>query len=106
MELYKKYLNLTLSENKTIVNLPEETKDSVLKILEIANKELSKVYNGKYKFQLSYINEKNPDELKLTPKKKRRIKEKWLEFNSELSKIHRKYESFLQHGLQNDIDNL
>ena len=88
---------ILLSENEKN-DLPEYyNDDKVLKLLDKLNLYLKKEYNGKYKFNLcDSENGLTPDKLKLTPKKKRSIKSKWLEFNSELSKIQRNFESYLQ----------
>jgi len=69
-----KYLNIRLSETPTKNNIIY--KEGILEIIENANKELEKYYAGKYKFSLSYeSNGIKPDKLKLSPKKKRKIKE-------------------------------
>jgi hypothetical protein len=74
--LYKKYLNL--SDKKIPVILYEsEEMNKIIAILDYANKELQRHYDGKYRFQLCEEKEGIPvDKLKVTPKKKRIIKEK------------------------------
>ncbi len=98
MDTHKKYLKLGLSEKK---EKKKPNKRDILDLLDKANKELEKYYDGKYGF--SVVDEEDyvlPEELKLSPKKKRKIKEIWLQFDSELSSIQRRYEKFLQKSLE------
>lgn len=96
-----KYLNLKLTEKP---EKKETYKEDIIKVLDKANKELEKFYAGKYKFSLSTDDDDiEPDKLKLSPKRKRKIKEIWLKFDSELSEIQRNYEKNLQKKLENKI---
>ncbi|MFW6002488.1 MAG: hypothetical protein ACOCQD_04030 [archaeon] len=75
MDIYK-HLKLTLSEdNDTDIIVEEDSR--VLKLLKKANDELEKYYTGKYKFNISKTGSDNIDfkNIKLSPKKKRKIKE-------------------------------
>jgi len=105
METYKKYLKLYLSEKNKEKNIKIDDRSHIMKLLDKANQELEKHYDGKYEFHI-YANENGitPDNLKLSPKKKREIKEIWLRFNSDLSKVQRDYEKYLQESLQDDED--
>lgn len=69
MDLKNKYL-LNLTDSK----IEKKQLDSgIYAIVKMANKELNKNYTGKYKFSVSNGN-KDINELKLSPKKKREIK--------------------------------
>lgn len=105
METYKKHLKLYLSEKREKNNRDIDDRSHIMKLLDDANKELERHYSGKYEFHI-YANDNgiNPDDLKLSPKKKREIKEIWLRFNSNLSRIQRNYEKYLQTSLQDDKD--
>jgi len=71
--------------------------DNVSKLINKLNLYLKKDYSGKYKFNLLSNDEGIiPDKLKMNPKKKRAIKRRWIEFNSELSEIQRNWEKELQ----------
>lgn len=75
--------------------------DKSIKLLEEANKELKKIYRGKYKFDFCFEDEGiMPDEIKIDTKKAERLKDKWLKFNSDLSDIQNKFEKSLQDSLQ------
>lgn len=97
-----KYIKIELMENDEDIDFENES-EHIISIIDQANKELEKHYSGKYKFKIT--NEKkgiDPSKLKISPKRKRRIKEIWLKFNSDLSNIQRQYEKFLQTSLQKD----
>lgn len=99
MDIYK-HLKLTLSEDNETDTIVEED-SSILDLLKKANSELEKYYAGKYKFNISKSNKNDPDfkKIKLSPKKKRKIKEIWLSFDSELCKLQRNYNYFLKDTL-------
>ncbi|MFW6047555.1 MAG: hypothetical protein ACOCP4_07225 [Candidatus Woesearchaeota archaeon] len=74
MNIYK-HLKLTRKENKNEYDdRYEKYDDRISKILEEANNELESYYSGSFKFDLD-DDGITPDNLKLTPKKKRQIKE-------------------------------
>lgn len=106
MKIYKKYLKLQLTEKEKECNFSDETE--LMKLLKNANKELDRVYNGKFKFSITDANDDFDPfaKVKLSPKKKRRIKELWLKFDSDLSRIQRYYEKYFQNSLQNNSDEL
>jgi len=106
-KLINKYLSLKLTDKDNSGHICED--NNILKLLKTANKELEKYYTGSKRFNILMENEGlTPNNLKISPKKKRKIKEIWLKFDSELSKYQRQYEKFLQksieEGLQNDSD--
>jgi len=105
METYKKHLKLYLSEKKRGEKSERDDRSHIMKLLDEANRELEKHYNGKYEFHI-FPNDTgvSPDSLHLSPKKKREIKEIWLRFDSNLSRIQRDYEKYLQKSLQDDED--
>ncbi|HSH51052.1 MAG TPA: hypothetical protein VK982_04930 [Bacteroidales bacterium] len=75
--------------------------DKSLKLLEKANKDLRKLYRGKYVFDFCFENEGSmPEDIKIDSKKYEKIKEKWLKFNSDLSDIQTNFEKTLQDSLQ------
>lgn len=79
--------------------------EKILELLRNANKELEKYYAGKYKFSVSDNNKDALDNIKkLPPKRKRKIKEIWLEFDSELCRLQRQYNLFLQDSLEKNED--
>lgn len=95
----KSNLYILLSDTVKEEKHPLKENEKVSKLLDKINLYLKKEYTGKYKFNLcSEENGIKPDELKLSPKKKRKIKTRWLEFNSQLSEIQREYECFLQNS--------
>lgn len=75
MNVYK-HLKLTLSENEldTEDEITQKQKN-LLALLKDANKELEQYYAGRYKFSISDDIKDTPDDLKLSPKRKRKIKE-------------------------------
>ena len=107
MKTHKKYLKLHLSESISSSDKNTDKRRHLMKLIDDANYELERYYHGKYKFQVSEDNNGvSPDDLQLSPKKKRRIKEIWLRFDSDLSKIQRQYEKYLQTSLQNDNEDV
>lgn len=92
-----KYLKLNLSDKEP--DQPEKYDTRILELLENANRELEKYYSGKYKFNICEDGI-DPNNLRLSPKKKRRIKEIWLKFDSDLSEVQRKYERYLQNSME------
>ena len=70
-------LYILLSDKKPVKETGLSEDDNVQKLIDKLNLYLKKQYTGKYKFDL-YTNENGiaPDDLKLTPKKKRKIKDK------------------------------
>ncbi len=70
--------------------------DSVLVLLERANAELKKSYRGKMIYDLCAGQPVSPDNLKIDEDKAKKIKQKWFEFNNELSEIQLKLESELR----------
>jgi len=99
MDIYK-HLKLTLSNDVSESATSNDSK--VLKLLKDANKELEKYYDGKFKFKITDKNNETPEKLRLSPKKKRKIKEIWLTFDSELCKLQRNYNSFLQNTMDKE----
>lgn len=75
--------------------------DTALQLLERANKELKRMYRGKLKFDFC-LEEQGlvPDDIKIERKKVRQLKEKWFEFNNELSEIQIQFESSVRKHLQ------
>ena len=75
--------------------------DAALQLLEKANRELKKMYRGKLKFD--FCNEEQgmaPDDVKIDRKKVRQLKEKWFQFNDELSNIQIDFEKNQRKSLQ------
>lgn len=71
--------------------------DVATQLLERANKELKTIYRGKLKFDFCLENQGTPPEkLRIGSNKIKRIKEKWFDFNNELSEIQIKFENSLQ----------
>ena len=70
--------------------------DSVLVLLERANRELKKLYRGKFKFDLCLDEGMSPDEVKMDSQKVKQLKEKWFQFNDELSQIQINFEKSLK----------
>lgn len=101
MNIYK-HLKLTLSEELDSGEELTKKQQDLLALLKDANKELEQYYAGKYKFSISDDIKETPDDLKLSPKRKRKIKEIWLKFDSELSKLQRQYNSFLQNSIDDN----
>ena len=97
---FNKYLKIGLSEKKHPVKNDTEINDDFKQLLDRANKELRKYYSGGYCFDICDEIEKSADDLKLSPKNKRAVKEIWLKFNSEVSKVQRQYECFLQKEIE------
>lgn len=75
--------------------------DAALILLEKANKELKKMYRGKLRFDFC-LEEQGmvPDEVKIERKKVRQLKEKWFQFNDELSNIQIDFEENMRKSLQ------
>jgi len=68
-----------------------------LSLLERANKELKKMYRGKFKFDFCLEDQGfNPENINIDKRKARQIKEKWFKFNNELSEIQMNLEKSLQ----------
>lgn len=100
--IINKYLKLDKITEK---NKFSNQDSGISKLLDSANSELEKYYTGNMRFNLCIDKEgMTPDNLKISPKKKRKIKEIWLKFDSELSKIQRQFEKVLQESLQNKKD--
>jgi hypothetical protein len=75
--------------------------DAALMLLEKANKELKKMYRGKLRFDFCLEEQgMTPDEVKIERRKVRQLKEKWFQFNDELSNIQLGLEKTLRKGLQ------
>lgn len=101
-------LNLDLVEGETgnseiVKKLSEQyaLDDAAQQLLDRANIELKKMYRGKLRFDFCLENEGlTPDEVKIERKKVRQLKEKWLDFNNELSEIQIAFEERLKKSLQ------
>lgn len=105
MSKLNKYLKLTLKERERSKFSFEDKNDDIIQLLDKANHELEQYYTGKMCFDICEDEKEHnpPDKLKkITPKKKRKIKEIWLQFDSHLSEIQRKYEKYLQESLEKE----
>lgn len=101
-------LSLDLVEEDTgnvdlVKNMSEKymLDDAALILLEKANRELKKMYRGKLRFDFC-LEEQGivPDEVKIERKKVRQLKEKWFQFNDELSNIQINFEENMRKSLQ------
>ena len=70
--------------------------DDVLFLLEKLNKDLKKMYRGKYKFDLCMEDYKPINSMRIDDQKKAKLHKKCLEFNDELCKIKTSFESYLK----------
>ena len=70
--------------------------DDILFLLEKLNKDLKKMYRGKYKFDLCMEDHKPINSMRINDQKKAKLQKKCLEFNYELCKIKTSFESYLK----------
>ena len=69
--------------------------DNLFSLLESLNKELKRIYRGKYKFDFCIEEGVKGSEIKTSENRILSIKEKELQFNAELSKIKSNFEKKL-----------
>lgn len=99
-------LKLRLVESETPhKKVVEEIEDKYLtgneltELLGTMNKDLRKVYRGKYRWDFCIDEGIRPDEIKIDEAKKQRIKGKWYEFENSLVQAQKKFEQMISKGL-------